>query len=116
VYQTVTESEWGIELALKPEGTASVEIASWMPGKPEDAKVEHHKGSWSADGANVILRVPAGAVTFKFVPQLSFAAFGKEGVAQGLQGTMATFEPKLFLNQKLWLLSELEKIDWGVRD
>ena len=113
-YQTVTESEWGIELALNRDGSAIVEIASWMPGESENAKVERHAGTWSASGATVALRLAAGEVIFTFVRQLSFAAFGKEGSAQGLEGRTATFEPKLFVKRKLWLVSELQKIDWEV--
>jgi hypothetical protein len=115
-YQTVTESEWGIELSLNPDGSALIEIASWLPGESEKAKIEKHKGTWTAEGANVAVQVPGGKIVFAYVARLSFASFGRKGSAPGLRGITSTFEPKLFVKRELWLTKELKKLKWEVTD
>jgi len=115
-YQTVTESEWGIELSLNPDGGALIEIASWMPGESENAKIEKHKGTWTAEGENVTVQVPGGKIVFAYSARLSFASFGRKGSAPGLRGITSTFEPKLFVKRQLWLTKELKKLKWKVTD
>ena len=115
-YQTVTESEWGIELSLKPDGSALIEIASWVPGESEKPKVEKHKGTWTAEGENVTVQVPGGQIVFVYVARLSFASFGRKGSAPGLREVTSTFEPTLFVKRPLWLTKELKKLKWKVTD
>jgi len=115
-YQTVTESEWGIELSLNSDGSALIEIASWLPGESEKAKIERHKGTWSAEGANVVVNVPGGRIVFEYVARLSFASFGRKGSAPGLRGVTSTLEPNLFVKRRLWLTKELKKLKWKVTD
>jgi hypothetical protein len=115
-YQAVTESEWAVDLSLNPDGSALIEIASWLPGESEKAKVEKHKGTWTAEGSNVTVRVPGGQIAFVYVARLSFASFGRKGAAPGLRGVTSTFEPTLFVKRPLWLIKELNKLKWEVTD
>jgi len=115
-YQTVTESEWGIELVLNPDGSVLIEIASWLPGESDKAKIEKHKGTWTAEDGKVTVRVGSRHIVFAYVARLSFASFGRKGSAPGLQGINSTFEPKLFAKRQLWLTRELKKLKWDVTD
>jgi hypothetical protein len=115
-YQTVTESEWGIELSLNRDGSAHIEIASWLPGESDKANIEKHKGTWAAEGGKVTVRVGSKYIVFAYVARLSFASFGRKGSAPGLEGITSTFEPKLFAKRQLWLTKELRKLKWDVTD
>jgi hypothetical protein len=101
-----------MEIDLRPDHTATLEITRWEPGEGDKPKIERHQGSWSANGSEVHVAFKAGNATFGFQPQLSFAEFERQGSAPGLVGQSASFAKTLFVGRSLWLQTELKKLKW----
>ena len=111
-YATVSESEWEMRIDLRPDQSASLEIASWEPGAADKPKVKRYRGSWSVNGSDISIKFNAATATFRFEPQLSFAEFGRNGAAPGLVGKSASFERSTIVRRSLWLESELKRLKW----
>jgi hypothetical protein len=112
LYSSVTESEWAIELDLRQDQMAVVEVASWDPGERDKAKVKRYTGTWQAKGSTIEVQTKRGTAAWRYDPALSFADFGREGHAPGLVVVSATGQLKVLSSQSLWLKSELMHVKW----
>jgi len=109
-FLTVTEAEWGMELELNADGTAALEIASWMPGDSGDPTVDRYEGSWTSAGDEITVSLNGEVVVLEYHPQMWFAEFGREGMGPGLRGLTSTFESSLIAGRVFWSQSALEAL------
>jgi hypothetical protein len=112
LYSTVTESEWAVEINVRPDHVVTIELASWAPGEHAKPTVTRYNGTWQSQGPTIVMRVNNGKASYRVNAKLSFEDFGRDGSAPGLLPTSATGSLKLLKSQNLWLKSELEKIKW----
>jgi len=109
-YAAVSESEWGVEIDLKPKHAVTLQISQWEPGERDKPRIERYQGQWSINGSDVRVVFKAGSATFHFQPQLGFGEFQREGSAPGLVGKAASFRKDFIVDRSLWLESELKKL------
>ena len=109
-YSDVSESEWSLELLLEPDGTAAILSEAWLTGEYDRRSTVRHSGTWSLKAAFVELRYAGRCETLLFNPALSFAEFGPQGAAAGLQGQHSSVSHNLFIGRSLWLTKALRKI------
>ena len=109
-YAAVSESEWNLEVWLNADGTAEVLSEGWEAGHHDERTSVRHRGSWKLSGPFVELRYRGLCETLLFNPSLSFAEFGKDGAAPGLQGRHASVSQNLFIGRRLWRVEHLRRI------
>jgi len=109
-YSAVSESEWHLEVWLRPDGKAEVVSENWEAGHYDQRTTVRYRGDWSLSGAFVQLRYSGRCETLRFEPSLSFAELGSQGSAPGLQGLHSSISTNLFIGTSLWRSDELSKI------
>jgi len=109
-YAAVAESEWNLEVWLHADGTAEVLSEGWEAGHHDERTSVRHRGSWKLSGPFVELRYRGLCETLLFDPALSFAEFGKDGAAPGLQGRHSSVSQNLFIGRSLWRVEGLRAI------
>ena len=123
-YMAVSESEWGLEVWLRSDGTAEVLSEGWGAGRHAERTADRYRGSWSLTGTHVELRYRRRCETLRFDPELSFAEFGAKGAAPGLRGEHSSSSEDLFLRVSLWSAESLRprrdpveqlRESWGTR-
>lgn len=108
-YVAVTETEYAIELQLRPSGRVSLEFRTWAADNPEHPTFWRFNGSWSWSGKNITARFESGqSATFTPVACLSYTEFAQQGCSPGLRLVTTTF-PKRYGLQRfgLWRADEL---------
>ena len=109
-YTAVSEAEWNLEVWLHPDGTAEILSEGWEAGHHDKRSSVRHRGTWSLTGAFVELRYTGRCETLRYDPALSFAEFGSEGAAPGLQGQHSSVSFNLFLGRSLWVAQRIREI------
>jgi hypothetical protein len=109
-YAAVSESEWNLEVWLNADGSAEVLSEGWDAGHHDERTSVRHRGSWKLSGPFVELRYRGLCETLIFSPALSFAEFGKDGAAPGLQGRHSSVSQNLFIGRSLWRVDSLRAI------
>jgi hypothetical protein len=109
-YAAVSESEWNLEVWLHPNGKAEIVSEGWKAGHYNERTTTRYRGSWSLSGPFVALQYSGRCETLRFDSSLSFAAFGAQGSAPGLQGLHSSVSFNLFLGNSLWRSEYLESI------
>ena len=102
-YVAVTETEYAIELRLKPSGGARLEFRTWEADDPEHPTVWRFAGSWSWSGKNIAVRFTSGqSATFTPVVCFSYKELAQQGCSPGLRLVTTTF-PKRYGLQRFGL-------------
>lgn len=109
-YAAVSESEWNLEVWLNPNGTAEIISEGWRAGHHDERTTTRYRGSWSLSGPFVALKYSGRCETLRFDAILSFAAFGAQGSAPGLQGLHSSVSFNHFIGVSLWRSEYLESI------
>ena len=109
-YAAVSESEWDLEVWLNADGTAEVLSEGWEAGHHDERSSVRHRGSWKLSGSFLELSYRGLCETLLFNPALSFAEFGANGAAPGLQGRHASVSQNLFIGRSLWRVEQLRRI------
>lgn len=109
-YRAVSESEWNLEVWLRPDGTAEVLSESWEAGHHSQRATRRYRASWSLSGTFVELRYANRCETLRFDPELGFGEFGAAGAAPGLQGRHSSISNNLFIGRSLWRADRLDGI------
>lgn len=109
-YMAVSESEWNLEVWLNRNGTAKIQSEAWEAGHHDSRTTSTYRGKWSLSGEFVELRYAGRCETLRFDPALSFAEFGTQGSAAGLQGQHSSEPANLFVGTSLWNAQSLRRI------
>jgi hypothetical protein len=101
-YQSVSESEWSLEIWLHSNHKAEILRETWDAGQYDRRTSTRYRGSWSLSGSFVELSYAGRCETLLFRPALSFDEFGGKGQAPGLQGKYSSLSFNLFIGVSLW--------------
>jgi hypothetical protein len=85
-YQSMTETEYSIELDLKPKWRASLKFNTWEADGSVPPKQETLVGKWSQQGDKVVIQFPSGMfVKYESMNCLPYTEFGHKGCSAGLR-------------------------------
>lgn len=108
-YQAVSESEWSLELWLRPNLSAELLAESWNAGEHEKRTGRRYKGSWAVVNGFIELRYRGICETLEFSSKLSLSELGAEGSAPGVRGLHSSVSQNLFIGTSLWRASSLKE-------
>ena len=85
-YTAVTETEFAIDLALKPSGEAVLSTHTWEADGSAPPSNQKLTGHWSQADKNIKIRFGHGqSATFTLEACLSYSEFGQSGCSLGLK-------------------------------
>ncbi len=103
IYESVTESEWGIVLKLMENNAAEIILESWVPGSYEDRDIEITNALWFKKGKEVILEYGGISDTLVYDNNLTLSILGRQGGAPGFI-QIKPFDPRSIIkDQYLWI-------------
>lgn len=103
IYESVTESEWGIVLKLMENNAAEIILESWVPGDNENKDIQTTSAQWYSQGKEVIIEYKGITDTLVYDNNLSLGIIGKDGGAPGFV-QIKPFDPKSIIkDQYLWI-------------
>ena len=109
-YEAVSESEWALSLVLNEDGTAIIEISSWVAGEYINRETQVYKGIWSHDGNIVSVSYNGITETLLYSETLSLSELGKSGGSPGLKGQAKPWDKGVIGSSSLWLSTALKEI------
>jgi hypothetical protein len=84
-YQSVTETEYSINLTLEPNGRAQYEFVTWEADGSTPEEHEKLSGTWSRNGSVLTVHLSSHRiVTYGVKACLSYEEFGQNGCSPGL--------------------------------
>jgi len=83
-YQSISESEWDINVRLFPNGGAEVKLENWLPGGYEKRNIKSFKGNWIVDNNKILIKYDSVVDIFTYTDNLSLDEIGFDGGAPGL--------------------------------
>ena len=108
-YQSVSESEWNLDLYLDKDGQARIRLQSWEAGSLDHQTTEF-QGTWSISGDRITLVYDATTERLQFTKDQTFREFGCNGHAPGVRGISSNKKNSLFERTSLWRIEALRTI------
>lgn len=108
-YQSVSESEWSLDLYLKDDGLARILLQSWEAGS-DDRHTTEFAGTWLISGNQITLVYEGTTERLQFSEDQSFQEFGCKGHAPGVRGIRSNAKNSLFAQTSLWRFEALRAI------
>ena len=108
-YESVSESEWSLDLYLKDDGLARILLQSWEVGSADRYTTEF-VGTWLISGDQITLVYDETTERLQFSKDQSFREFGCNGHAPGVRGIRSNTENSLFEQTSLWRSEALRAI------
>lgn len=106
-YQTVTESEWSIDLYLEPDGQARIDL-SGSTAESMSTNGKSHAGSWMINGDEIVVTYDEREETLIFSKDRPFLEFGCSGSGPGIRGVSKN--DGLLASYSLWNVEALKQI------
>ena len=100
-YETVTESEWNVELILYDNNAATLIKEKWNPGDYKYRDKETIQAKYAIEKKILVLEYNKTTHKLEVVDELSLEVLGKKGNAPGLKPIDSPSRPP-FWGQYLW--------------
>ena len=103
-YEALSESEWTLEVLLRPDGTGYVEYAWWEGDDDASRGTKRISARWNHSGEEVKLSYGEVTDTLRYHPKLSLRRAGRWGRRPGLTGVPPVHPQSVIGVSRLWSL------------
>lgn len=101
-YKSVSETEWELSLELIKDGTALIEVSTWLAGKYSDRTIEKYNGIWRRENRDVYVTYNGITELLKYSEAVPIKYSGTSDKIPGLKGQAKPWDKGVIGSISLW--------------